>query len=258
MKKLLSIVLSGLVIALIAGPAAVASAAQPGYDFPAHPPVWQASLDSKSGTDQDAPGFITTGACPTPARDIVGRIYGAGFPSSGVNVIANTPAGVSKMVPFTTGFQQSLRDTRVQQPQYTPYSGVYTIVVSCIVPAYTNKSFGNYVAKIRFTSPSHWVLMAPVTKAVGPIRLPNGTYVSINSRAAAQFKKQLRTDPKLAQRESLAVQSNGVVAPKTHVQTTPSAVHRSASTWPGIVLIVAGLLAAGGTLYFVRRKGQTA
>lgn len=251
MKKLLVLLLGVFIAAALAGPASA-------FTFPAHPPVWQATLDAKSGTDQDAPGFITTGACPTPARDLVGRMYGEGFPANGTNVIANTSAGVSKMVPFTTGFQQSLRDTRIQQPQYHPYQGVYTIIVSCVIPAYPTKSFGNYVVKIRFTDPTNWVLMAPVTKNVGPIRLPNGTYVPINSAAASAFKKKLQKDPKLAQQESLAIQNNGVVKLKPKVQPVAAAVHNSSSPWPGILLITGGVIAAGGTIYFVRRKARQA
>lgn len=252
MKKLLVLLLGAFIAAAIAGPASA-------FTFPAHPPVWQATLDAKTGTDQDAPGFITTGACPTPARDLVGRMYGEGFPASGTNVIANTAAGVSKMVPFATGFQQSLRDTRVQQAHYQPYQGVYTIVVSCVVPAYPTRSFGDYVVKIRFTDATNWVQMPPVTRNVGPIRLPNGTYVPINSAAAAAFKKKLQKDPKLAQQESLAIQNNGVVKPPAKkVQAVAAVVHTSSSPWPGILLIGGGVIAAGGTIYFVRRKGRQA
>lgn len=252
MKKLITLLLGAFVAVTLAGPASA-------YAFPAHPPVWQAHLDSKSGTDQDAPGVITTGACPTPARDLVGRMYGEGFPAGGVNVIGNTSAGVSKMVPFVTGFQQSLRDTRVQQPRYEPYQGVYTIIVSCIVPAYPTRSFGDYVVRLRFTDPTDWVQMAPVTKNVGPIRLPNGTYVPINSKAAAAFRAKLQKDPKLAEQESLAIQNNGIVKPAPkRMQPVAAITHNSPSPWPGIALIVVGVVAAGGTLYFVRRKGREA
>jgi hypothetical protein len=150
-----------------------------------NPQVWKATVVPTSGSDSDAPALRTSGACPFPARSLIGRIYGAGFPVEGVNVIGNNSGSVSMATRFEMPLQESLRDTRVRQPRYTPYKGVYTIKLSCIIPAYVDRSYGDFVARIKFTSPTHWVAMRPVTQHVGVVLLPDGQYAPANEVPAS-------------------------------------------------------------------------
>lgn len=236
----------------LAGISAPALAAETAPGAPASPPTWTATVEP-SGTDQDAPTITTSGACPSPARDVIARIYGAGFPASGMNVIGNTSGGVSMESAFNAPLQQSLRDTRNQLPQYTPYSGTYTIVLSCIVPAYVNSPYGMYAVKIEFTDAQNWKALAPPSSAVGPIRLPNGQYVPGDSQQAKDYANGTGSfGPSASASASGAVGHPGNASGNTAATANPA--HRSGTPWGALGLLSAGVLVAVITVIAFRPK----
>lgn len=251
-KRIVSALMLGAGLVVGAGPAFAGPIPGAPPSAPANPPTWQATVDA-AGTDQDAPNITTSGACPAPARNLVGRIFGAGFPSSGMNVIGNSSAGISMEGPFKAGLQQSLRDTRNELPTYTPYSGVYSIVLSCIVPAYPNVPYGNYTVKIDFADAQHWKALPPPSSAQGPIRLPNGQYVPADSQ---QAKDYAAGSPVASPSAASAGQPSGSSQPKPgNTSNQVAAVrHHSGIPWGAIALMAGGLVVAVGTLVALRPK----
>lgn len=147
-------------------------------------PVWKAIVLPKSGGADDPIELQTSGGCPLPADSILGRVYGKGFPKEGENVIGNTMAGVTPNGPFSAPLIYSMKEFMSNQPQPVALQGTYRFVVNCRTAKYP-KSYADYVAEIRFTSPTHWVAAKPVTNEVGqnlkvdqfgnPIQTPGAT-----------------------------------------------------------------------------------
>lgn len=156
----------------VLGACAVLASIGLGLAAPAHAaddvPVWKATvLPAKGGAD-DPIELRTSGGCPRPADSILGRVYGKGFAKGGTNVIGNTKAGVTPEGPFSAPIAFSMKEFMSQQPTQTALAGTYRFVVTCRTAKYA-KSYGDYVAEIRFTDPGHWVAAKPVTNATGPV-----------------------------------------------------------------------------------------
>jgi len=129
-------------------------------------PVWKATVLPKSGGADDPIELMTSGGCPLPADSILGRVFGKGFPEEGENVIGNTKAGVTPNGPFSAPLIYSMKEFMSNQPQPVALEGTYRFVVNCRTAKYP-RSHGDYVAEIRFTSPTRWVASKPVTNAIG-------------------------------------------------------------------------------------------
>lgn len=143
---------------------------------PGTPQQWRAVVRPSRGVDDTPIEVRTTGGCPPPATNILGRAFGAGFPRDGVNVIGNTDAGVSAKGPFTTVLFRTLRDVMDEQARPVPLRGDYRIVVTCRRPD-LDRSYGDYVVAVRFTSPHAWRAAPPLSDADG-YRPPGGAGTS--------------------------------------------------------------------------------
>jgi hypothetical protein len=130
-------------------------------------PQWQATVVPTEGADDQPIEIHTSGGCPQNAPNILGRVYGKGFPAEGTNVIGNTDAGVSLEHGFVTALFTTMREFMFDQDAPVPLKGTYQLVVSCRKPEF-EKSYGDYVVAIRFTDPHHWVQAAPVSTEPGP------------------------------------------------------------------------------------------
>ena len=151
-------------LALVALGAPLGSPARAADDVP----VWKATVIPKSGGADDPIELQTSGGCPKPADSILGRVYGKGFPKDGENVIGNTKAGVNPNGPFPAPLVYSIKEFMSNQPNPVALQGTYRIVVNCRTAKYP-KSYGDYVAEIKFTSPTTWVASKPVTDKTGPV-----------------------------------------------------------------------------------------
>lgn len=255
MKKLLVGALLLMVAVIGMGPAVADQMPTTPPNIPANPQTWAATINPSSGSDTESPTITTSGACPWPARAIIARIYGAGFPAEGMNVIGNTEAGVSVKGPFQTGMGESLRDTRNRLPEYSPYKGVYSIVVSCIYPLFPNKTYGDYTVKLNFTAPNAWVALPPPSSAVGPVRLPDGSYVPGDSDAAKKAAAAIAAGDRTG--------GTGKYVPAPGEATikalAPSTQKASSTTngdaiWIPITLIGIGLVIVAATLVALMRR----
>lgn len=221
-------------------------------------PIWRASVTPKSGADDEPFSVRTSGACPAPARNIVGRVYGAGFPATGVNVIGNSSAGVSPDGGFEVPLFETLRDTMVRQKVYVPLHGIYRLVVRCIIPAYVDRSYGDYVAEINFVNPSHWIAMAPVTNVIGPHANPDGSMTGPSSPGhpgkVTPKKTGAGTGPSAGQ-PTASPSSPNAAGPTSQ---TASGTSNSGSSWvPTAVFIGGGALIAGATVLMLRKGRNT-
>lgn len=143
----------------------------PGFVAPAQAadnghPIWKATVLPKSGGADDPIELQTSGGCPKPADSILGRVYGKGFPKGGENVIGNTKAGVTPVGPFPAPLAFSMKEFMSGEAHPIALTGTYRFVVTCRTAKYP-KSYGDYVAEIRFANPNHWVAAKPVTQAIG-------------------------------------------------------------------------------------------
>lgn len=129
---------------------------------------WQASISKKQGIGTEPFDINTSGACPLPATNIVGFGYGAGFPKTGAVVVSNT-GPVSNESGFRAALVDSMKNIMALQPDPRGLSGTYKFVIRCIVPEFPDKSYGEYIASIRFDKPDHWVALGPLTTKKGPL-----------------------------------------------------------------------------------------
>ncbi len=128
---------------------------------------WQGTVSKKQGVALEPFDIVTSGGCPKPATNIVGFGYGVGFPKEGAVVISNN-GPVSNEGSFTAAMVDSMKNIMALQPDPRGLKGTYKFVVRCIVPEFPDKSYGEYVAAIRFDSLDHWVRVAPLTRKQGP------------------------------------------------------------------------------------------
>lgn len=211
-----------------------------------------------AGTDQSPVTLVTAGACPTPATNIVARIYGAGFASGGQNIVGNESAGVSSYGPFEVSpvydFAQMVQ--LMSRPQ--PMHGSYRLVVSCRTPRVA-RSYRDYVGVLRFSSAHHWAAIEP-----------GAAVATVRQVAAAQARAQgLQQDAAQAPTKS---SDNGPSRSAHSSRTAPQAAPASAAvaSRPGaagrhtnprgwyVALLLLGLALAGGvTLAFLPRRHRS-
>jgi hypothetical protein len=152
-----------LLAVLVAGPALAAESANTG---PAGP--WAATIVPRSGAD-DTPFEVTTsGGCPAPATNVVARVFGAGLPAEGVNVVGNTAANVRADSAFRVPLVVTMRDVARDQATVVTLHGRYVVDVVCRT-ARDPKPIGVYRAAVVFSSGTTWVADKPVTTAKGPV-----------------------------------------------------------------------------------------
>ena len=227
--------------AAMAGPALASPAAA------APAPVWQATVTPTSGSDTDYLSIVTSGGCP--ATNVVGRMFGAGLPSSGAVVVGNTAAGVTAYGAFTMPLAVTMRDVISEQPDLFRPSGGYRLVLSCHSSG-SLASVGDYVARITYTSSTAWTATGPVTTAQGPIA--THPVPSTSGPATNQGTTTAQGDPvKAAAAQPIP---SGQAHPGTTLAANRSAAPSSPSTW--LVYSLAGLIAAAvaGYLWRTRRR----
>ena len=156
LRKTAAVVLScaGAVLAL-QGPA---GAAEPGL-------AWTPA----GGSDSTPLEVVTTGPCPRDAPNVVGVLFGSGFPAAGQVVIGNTDAGVSATGPFALVLGDTLRGFAALQPAPVSLVGEYRLVVTCREPL-DPSSRRDYVGSIVFDAAGAFTARQPAVlpRAAGP------------------------------------------------------------------------------------------
>ncbi|MEN3357275.1 MAG: hypothetical protein V7637_1257 [Mycobacteriales bacterium] len=109
------------------------------------------AVSPATGAD-DTPMQVTTpGGCPSPATNVLVKIFGPGFGKDGENVVGNTPLDDPDR-PVTLPLSQTLRATAAAHAPPVTLHGVYTVVVTCRLPL-NRASYTDYAGSIEFTGP---------------------------------------------------------------------------------------------------------
>jgi hypothetical protein len=130
--------------------------------------TWKATISPKNGVAGEAFDVHTSGGCPLPATNIVGFGYGAGFPKDGAVVVSNT-GPVDSGSGFTASIVDSMMGLMATQPNPQQLHGTYKFVIRCIQPEWPDRSYGEYVAAVKFDNPYKWHALPPLTQKKGPV-----------------------------------------------------------------------------------------
>ncbi|WP_051943503.1 Ig-like domain-containing protein [Streptacidiphilus rugosus] len=118
-----------------------------------------------SGADTDGMSFTTDGACPG-GTNLLMSVTGQGFPATGTNVVGNSPLSIYQQT-ASGGYVVPLNNTMnffAKQAGITALSGEYDFTLSCR-NAFGATTFGSYVGKIWFTSPTTYTSTNPTQAA---------------------------------------------------------------------------------------------
>ena len=180
-NRLRRIVAGGVAGLLAVGPivavAPAASAAQ----------VGTLAIEPASGTWQTGIVVTMSGPCPG-GTNLFAKVYGAGFPAAGFNVVANSTQASYPTDATTGGKRVALSNTMkaFAESQSPPasLSGEYRIELICrnslSFGGPTNTGFGEFNGKINFTTPTDYVAVVPpvVTTSVSVSAIPAGSQVA--------------------------------------------------------------------------------
>ena len=155
LRKTAAVVLSCAGVLALQGPA---GAAEPGL-------AWTPA----GGSDSTPLEVVTTGPCPRDAPNVVGVLFGSGFPAAGQVVIGNTDAGVSATGPFALVLGDTLRGFAALQPAPVSFVGEYRLVVTCREPL-DPSSRRDYVGSIVFGAAGAFTARQPAVlpRVAGP------------------------------------------------------------------------------------------
>ncbi|RNL63272.1 hypothetical protein EFK50_16415 [Nocardioides marmoriginsengisoli] len=156
--------------ALLAG--VLGALLSPGLGVPAtaaNGDEWKATISKKQGIALEPFDIETSGGCPLPATSMIGYGYGRGFPKEGAIVVSNTDGAVTNETGFTAALGDSMKNLMAAQPDPRGLAGEYRFVIRCIKAEFPDKSYGEYVAAIKFDKPDHWVALPPLTNKKGPV-----------------------------------------------------------------------------------------
>lgn len=139
----------------------------------AAPQLGSLTVSPRTGFDTSSITLMTTGPCPT-VSDVIARVYGHGFPSSGKVVVGNT---ATSAYPRTAGggYQLPLADTMQgfidDQPGHESLAGTYRFVVTCR-HRIKLQTYGDFSGTLTFTSPR--VYRSSASAAVAAAAAPAG------------------------------------------------------------------------------------
>lgn len=129
------------------------------------------AVSPRTGFDTSSVTLMTTGPCPT-GSNVIARVFGHGFPSTGKVVVGNT---ATSAYPRTAGggYQLPLVDTMQgfidDQPGHVSLAGTYRFVVSCR-HRIKLQTYGDFSGTLTFTSPRAYTssTSAAVAAAAAP------------------------------------------------------------------------------------------
>jgi hypothetical protein len=110
-----------------------------------------------TGADNDAMSFTTSGGCTAGGTNLIMSVTGQGFPATGTQVVGNSAISVYQQT-AAGGYVVPLSNTMrffAQQAGITALSGEYDFTLTCR-NAFGATTFGSYVGKIWFTSPTSY------------------------------------------------------------------------------------------------------
>ena len=134
----------------------------PQAGYAAAPVVGTLTVQPAIGNDLTSINIVTSGPCPA-GTNVIGRVFGAGFPAEGQIVVSNSP--------FTTyvstqghglvlALGLTLRDFVNLQADPVPLHGKYRLVVSCRMNSKLG-DLGDFVGSVAFTTSRSYVAAEP-------------------------------------------------------------------------------------------------
>lgn len=223
---------------------------------------WRATLNVKQGHAAEPLAIITSGGCPAPATNIVGHVFGTGFPKEGGLAISNGDAGVRSDGPFEMPLAFTMTNLMARQPDPKPLSGTYRVVLSCIEPGLPFDSRGDYVVALKFDGPNHWKQLPPLTRKTGPnagTAPEPGTTDEVGGDDPATTPAETTQNGGEAEEDPARAAAGDRAAALTEQEAASDTDSGSSFSWPlmigglGVLLIVL-VYAAGARLQSIRNK----
>lgn len=196
----------GLALLAVAGPLAGPAAAADG----------SLTFLPGKGTAATPIYAVTSGPCPKQGTNIVGYMYGSGFPKEGAVVMANQDAPVRHDGAFGFGLRDNLQSIAAEVG--ATLQGDYRIVVKCI-DALNLTTYSQFTGTISFSSPTSFSAPVPAKPPVAGV--PPG-YLAL---VFPQFKTVVAQDFAAAQadnQDALAQKSAGPTAAAGPTKAPPT------------------------------------
>lgn len=236
-----------LAACLAVAPAAAASAAS----APPQPPIIGGlAIDPRTGVATASITVRTSAPCPQ-GTNLLGKIYGHGFPAAGQNVVPNTPTSIYTTT-GTGGYQVPLQDTIDDflklQPGGQKLQGAYTLTIECRNAF--GAPFSRFVGTLTFASPTSFTAQPPKTYPAPPA--PTAT-ASGGAGAAGQAPGASAAGPQASGFPAAPNAAPG--APTTAVDDSFSVGSVGGVPLPLVVVLL--VLAIGGVSWWNHRRGPS-
>ena len=151
-----------LVVALPAGAATAAAAP------PQPPTIGGLTIDPTTGVATASITVTTSAPCPQ-GTNLLGKIYGHGFPADGQNTVPNSRTSIYDKAPsggYRVPFQDTIEDFLKLQPGNPTLQGTYTVAIQCRNAF--GAPFSQFVGTLAFASPTSFTAQPPKTYPAPP------------------------------------------------------------------------------------------
>jgi hypothetical protein len=113
---------------------------------------------------------VTSGPCPKEATNMVGYVYGKGFPAAGGVALSNQTAVIGHDGPFGIPLRDNMLNIAKEYGVKT-LSGPYQVVMKCI-DTFNLTTFAQFTGTLTFDNPNHFT--APVPAKAPAAGVPMG------------------------------------------------------------------------------------
>lgn len=208
------------------------------------------------GMDISPMYVVTSAPCPAQAGNLVGRIFGAGFPAAGAVVIPNSDAAVRHDSAFGVPLQDTLQS--FAQQAGTALHGRYRFVLQCTDELAT-QVYAQFDGAVVFSDHTHFTGNAPKRPPV--VGVPIGFLAQVfpefkpGAGAPGSVTSSLNQGP--VQSAQRAAAASGPASAST-TGAGSAASNGGSLTFAAAIVLLAGLLGAAGFLFTRRRLSSDA
>lgn len=192
---------------------------------------------------------VTSAPCPAESTNLLGRMYGNGFPADGTIVIPNSDAALKHDIAFGVPLQDTLSSFAAEAG--VKLKGKYKITLQCVNELAT-QVFKEFSGTLTFADPAHFTAPAPKTPPA------DGVPVGFLAQVFPEFKAG--AGPSVtATAAPGASASPGASAPaalgdaKAAAQSTNSSSTTSSSVTPFLVILL-GVAVIGAVGFVATRR----
>ena len=256
-------IILGVAVGVVVGGTAHATPRTVLAAAPVSESVTRGSLTFIPGTGRDTTPMyaVTSGGCPQAATNVVGMLYGKGFPAQGVVVVSNNDTSTYHAGSFGVPPQDTLAAFAMQAG--IKLQGAYRLALKC-TDQFAMKTYAEFSGTITFSDHTHYTAPVPKTPPdqgvpVGYLALVFPEYRKVvAAQATAGFqeaeagRKEAAAAKKLGPSAAAAAPSQAA-APVT---SASSFVQSAITPFLVILAVVAGLGVVG--FAWTRRPVRTA